>query len=920
MSYKRKQIVGFGIILSLMVMIMIVIMVMINIASSGVSEIVNNRYKNVKATTDFRDSFNSLDRELVYLAIEQDNSKTQGKLQTIENYRQQALAQLLIIDGLTQNEQGRQLLATIRVQYDTYLNVVKQITDIQKNALSENSATLLINEAQPSRTELILVIQKLRQLQETLMDDAQKRLNNLTFIVITLMSISELALIVIGTWIAVWVVRGTTKSLNEVTDVLKSTDFNSAENLPRLNVQANDEIGNIATSFNAMANTLEIYNKKARELNEIIEETNWIQNGVAETATMYQGINDTTQLANSFISKICMLLGANYGVFYLQMWQDDQQKFVKIASYAVYGNDEAIEEFRLGEGLIGQSAMEGRTIILHNLPDHYLKVASGLGQAFPKSLIITPIEFKGQVEAVIEVACLETFTPLQQQLLEQIRGTFGIALNNVRSRMELDRLLKESQLLTEELQAQSEEFQVQQEELQTINEKLVEQNQVTEQKTKELQATQKELEIFSEELQKNSKYKLEFLANMSHELRTPLNSMLILSEILEENSDGSLTSEEKEYARVIHNSGHDLLILIDDILDLSKAEAGKLDLVIDWVNISELPELMNYDFEKLAKKKGLSFTTIICPDVPNIVHTDGKRLNQTIKNLLSNAMKFTEQGSVIFKIQKADQSEIDDLFSGETSDFILKISVSDTGIGISKENQKHIFEAFQQADGTTERIYGGTGLGLSISREFAKLLKGCIVVESEEGKGSTFTLYIPDLDKYPRHERVNSYDEVAATAISQKRVLESTDSMSLPAPSFKPGDPNLFKGKKVLLVDDDIRNIFSLTAALTKQGLVVQVANNGQESLETLRNNPPFDLILMDIMMPVMDGYEAMKAIRIEKKWANIPIIALTAKAMKEDRELCLASGASDYISKPLNIQRLFSLMRVWMADEILEK
>jgi two-component system chemotaxis sensor kinase CheA len=915
MSYKRKQIVGFGIILSLMVMIMIAIMIMINMASAGISEIVNDRYKNDKATTDLRGSFNSLDRELGYLVIEQDNSKIQGKLQTIENYRQQALAQLLIIDGLTQNEQGRQLLATIRIQYDTYLNVVKQITDIRKTALSENLAAILINEAQPSRTELIQLTEKFKQLQETLMNDAQKRIYHMTFIIVTLMSISELALIAIGTWIAVWVMKSRTKSLNEVTDVLKSTDFNSAENLPRLNVRTNDEIGNIATSFNAMANTLEIYNKKARELNEIIEETNWIQNGLAETATMYQGINDTSQLAYSFISKICMLLGANYGVFYLQMGQGGQQKFVKIASYAVYGNDKAIEEFRLGEGLVGQSALEGRTIILHNLPDHYLKIASGLGQAFPESLIITPIEFEGQVEAVIEIASLETFTPLQQQLLEQIRGTFGIALNNVRSRMELDRLLKESQLLTAELQAQSEELQMQQEELQTVNEKLVEQNQVTEQKTKELQATQNELEIFSEELQKSSKFKSDFLANMSHELRTPLNSMLILSEILEENSNGSLTSEEKEYARVIHNSGHDLLNLIDDILDLSKAEAGKLDLVLDWVNVSELPEIMNYDFEKLAQKKGLSFTTMIYPDAPTTVHTDGRRLNQIIKNLLSNAMKFTEQGSVIFKIQKADQSEIDHLFGGKKFDLILKISVSDTGIGISKENQKHIFEAFQQVYGTTERKYGGTGLGLSICREFAQLLKGRIIVESEEGKGSTFTLFVPDLDKYPGYELVNSYDEVAATAISQKHILESTDSISLPAPSFKPSDPNLFKGKTVLLVDDDKRNIFALTAALEKQGLIVEVANNGQESLETLRNNPPFDMILMDIMMPIMDGYQAMKAIRFEEKWKNIPIIALTAKAMKEDRELCLASGASDYISKPLNIQRLISLMRVWMAE-----
>jgi two-component system chemotaxis sensor kinase CheA len=915
MNYKRKQIFGFGIILVLMLVCLIVITMMLKGVSSGVSEIVNDRYKSIKATTDFQNQFYSLDRQISYLVNEQNNSNVQERLVTVENQRQQSLAQLIIIDDQTHTDQGRQQFALIRTQFDTYLTVIKQITDIRKSELNDNkTAALFLNDAQPSRVELIQGLEKFKQIQETLMDEARKYSSNMGLNMILIMGGMALFLLAIGIAVAIWVVRGTTSKLIEVTNVLKSADFNSSENFPRLNIRTNDEIGNIAASFNEMVSALEIHNKKAREFNEIIEETNWIQSGLTEVATMYQGINDVTQLAYSFISKISTLLGADYGVFYLRNGQGDMQRYAKIASYAAYGSDAAIAEFRIGEGLVGQSALEGKTFVLDHLPDHYFKVTSGLGQALPKSLILTPIIFEGQVDAVIEVASLETFTPLHQQLLEQIRGTFGIALNNVRSRMELNRLLQESQLLTEELQAQSEELQMQQDELEITNEQLEEQNQYAEQKSKELQAAQKVLENFSEEMQRSSKYKSEFLANMSHELRTPLNSILILSEILKNND--ALISEEKEYAAIIHNSGHDLLKLIDDILDLSKVEAGKMELVIDWVNVSELPEIMNYTFAKQAQNKGISFTIIVSPDVPAIIHTDGHRLQQIIKNLLSNAIKFTERGSVSMKIQKADPKEIDTLFKPDKPDFILKISITDTGIGISEDNQKQIFEAFQQADGTTERKYGGTGLGLSISREFARLLKGSIDVESEHGKGSTFTLYVPDLGESVLLKQVSSYSEIATSENSPGATPQNTHPISLPASSFNSGDAALFKGKRVLLVDDDRRNIFSLTVVLENQGLVVEVANNGKESLKIMRKSPSFDLILMDIMMPVMDGYETMKAIRLEENWKNIPIIALTAKAMKNDRELCLASGASDYISKPLNVDQLISLMRVWMVGD----
>jgi two-component system, chemotaxis family, sensor kinase CheA len=501
----------------------------------------------------------------------------------------------------------------------------------------------------------------------------------------------------------------------------------------------------------------------------------------------------------------------------------------------------------------------------------------------------------------------------------------------VAGRMEVERLLGESQVLTEELQAQSEELQAQSEELQMqqeqlriTNDYLEEQKQFAEQRAFELKKAKDELEDYSRKLQMSSQYKTDFLANMSHELRTPLNSILILSQMLMEN-DGEMDSAEvKESSRVVYTAGSDLLRLIDDILDLSKIEAGKIEILSDEVNVTEIPQMMKSMFDPVAAKKNLTFDVHTAENVPSVITTDGQRLQQIWKNLLSNAFKFTEQGSVTVTIEAAQPEEVEELLPGlDDKEMVLAISVSDTGIGIAQEKQEIIFEAFQQVDGTTNRQFGGTGLGLSICREFTRLLGGAITVQSEPEKGSTFTLYIPGrLEGAEYHLQFDhqALEEVAVSVsgleeLRQTTVSEETDMAELIEPESS-GD-QLFKGKKVLLVEDDRRNVFALVTALEKKGVKVQVAENGKRAIEFLQEHADYDLVFMDIMMPVMGGYEALKVIRQDLEMERLPIIALTAKAMKGERDKCMEAGASDYIMKPLNINQLFSLMRVWLTEQV---
>ncbi|MDX5475863.1 MAG: response regulator, partial [Bacillaceae bacterium] len=503
----------------------------------------------------------------------------------------------------------------------------------------------------------------------------------------------------------------------------------------------------------------------------------------------------------------------------------------------------------------------------------------------------------------------------------KVLETLGIAITNILGRMEIERLLLESQAQTEELQSQSEELQAQSEELQTqseelrmINEQLEERSRDAEQKSQELQKAKEELEKKAKQLQLSSKYKSEFLANMSHELRTPLNSILLLSEMLSEDMDGNLTDEQKDFSRVINSSGQDLLSLINDILDLSKVEVKKLDLHFGEVNVEEFIQRLELQFTHIAKHKKLDFQIEKGSKLPKIFYSDEQRLQQVVKNLLSNAFKFTEKGSVSIKIEEANTEELKVEALKDTN--WLKISVSDTGIGISKEKLSLIFEAFHQGDGATMRKYGGTGLGLSISKEFAHLLGGYITVDSVDGVGSTFTVFVPSLSDGAKavNEMDSGVKEIATTSISQKNELKEESLIEEDTSSEQTS--NSFKGKTVVVVDDDHRNVYALNNALLKEGMNILTAENGLQCLDILHETEQVDIILMDIMMPVMDGYKAIKTIRNLENHSKVPIIALTAKAMKGDREKCLEVGASDYISKPLKLDQLLSAMRVWVAKD----
>lgn len=550
-----------------------------------------------------------------------------------------------------------------------------------------------------------------------------------------------------------------------------------------------------------------------------------------------------------------------------------------------------------------------------------------MGASNPRNLLIAPILYDDRVEAVVEFAALQPFQAQHLSLLDLLQDKFGSSISSVSGRMEVERLLAESQVMTEELQAQSEELQAQSEELQMqqeqlrlSNEYLEEQKEYAEQRARELKKAKDELEDYSLKLRMSSQYKTDFLANMSHELRTPLNSILILSQMLMENNADMDGEEVAEYARVVNTSGADLLRLIDDILDLSKIEAGKIEILTDEVNVTEFPQTMRNMFDPVAVKKNLQFVVQTDSNVPPVISTDGQRLQQIVKNLLSNAFKFTQQGGVTLEIKLAPPEKAGPLLNNKMGEPVLAISVIDTGIGIPQEKQQIIFDAFQQVDGTTNRQYGGTGLGLSICREFTRLLGGALEVVSEPEKGSTFTLYIPsrlDAEEFVSEDVQLAMEEVAVTVSEPNRIEKEFEAVQPEEEEGGRSDEQLFKGKRVLLVEDDGRNVFALVTALERKGVTVHVAQNGKQALEMLQVDNKFDLVFMDIMMPVMGGYEAMKVIREDLGMHHLPIIALTAKAMKGERDKCMEAGASDYIMKPLNIDQLFSLMRVWLTEQV---
>ncbi|HYC40128.1 MAG TPA: HAMP domain-containing protein [Chitinophagaceae bacterium] len=972
------------------------------------------------------------------------------------------------------------------------------------------------------------------------------------------------------------------RAISEVASAVTKGDLTQM-----IRVEAKGEVEELKDTINQM-----IANLKETTLRN--QEQDWLKSNLAKFTQMLQGQKDLNTVTRRILSELAQVVNAQKGMFYI-LEQDENFKNQKLNLFAAYAFGDEVKmskEFALGEGLVGQCALEKERILLTNVPKNYFKISSGLGKAAPVNLIVLPVLFEKEIKAVIELASFDTFSQIHLDFLGQLTESIGIVLNTIEANTRTESLLVQSQSLTDELRRTNEE-------LQDKAHLLVKQKEEVEAKNKEVEEARRSLEEKAEQLQLTSKYKSEFLANMSHELRTPLNSLLILAQQLYENHDGNLNEKQISYAKTIHSCGDDLIQLINDILDLSKIESGYIS--TDFVNLHfhEITTFVETTFKHISENKNLKFAIDVDPNLPSSMETDAQRLNQILKNLLSNAFKFTEKGEVRFRIYEAHRNWKQANPSLDNAKRVVAFEIADTGIGISKDKQNIIFEAFQQAEGSTSRKYGGTGLGLSISRGLADLLGGSIELESEAGMGSNFTLFLPidydpavakkekqsslkvseyklaeddsshtnlqsvptikvsetkDLDALNEiinemgddrnniqtgdrvvlvieddvrfgkimiekaHEAdlkvvvatnfadvfdmVNKYNPIAVTLDvklpggSGWRILDlfkndinfrhipvhlisgeenrllamqrgarsfhlkplKTDELSrlfddiykynerkrrkllviedneidssqiakvldngelidieiaetgihalerireneydciivdymLPdieglemvtqissikkiqmmpvliysAKDFSPKERTQLRqhanrillkdvnsldmlleetvmllhldhksllsekrkliedlrskndvlvNKKVLVVDDDVRNLFALTTAFERYSIRTITAESGQEAMNILSENNDIDIVLMDIMMPEMDGYETTQKIRREHKNTTLPIIAVTAKAMKGDREKCIEAGASDYITKPVKIDQLLSLMRVWL-------
>ncbi len=644
-----------------------------------------------------------------------------------------------------------------------------------------------------------------------------------------------------------------------------------------ITVEAQGEVAALKNNINQMIGNL-------KDTTEKNNEQDWLKTNLARFSGMMQGQRSIAAVAQLIMSELTPLVDAQHGTFFMLEADNVEPMLNMIASYAFTERKAVSNKYKLKEGLVGQCAFEKKRILLTRVPEDYIYIASSLGEAKPMNVLVLPVLFEGELKAVIELASITPFTPNYLNFLDQLMDSVGVILNMISSTMRTEELLQEVKRSNAELEAQAKE--------------LEEKAKLLEVKNQEVELASLSLEEKAEQLSLISKYKSEFLANMSHELRTPLNSLLILSKMLAENKQGNLQPEQVKFATTVYSAGCDLLALINEILDLSKVEAGKMPIEPKHVRMNEVQESLEQTFRQVAEHKGLKFTIDMDPEVPKTIFTDTIRLHQILKNLLSNAMKFTEQGSVTFKMRLETRKKKFSIETLNEAQQVLAFVVQDTGIGIPAEKQNLIFEAFQQADGTTNRKYGGTGLGLTISREIARLLGGSIEVDSTPGIGSTFTLYLPDT--------------YTGTEAGLRRNSPEPERVIVALP-----EGASFDGKTIMIVDDDTRNIFAIRSVLEMRGIKVLHAENGEAGLELLKAHPETDLVLMDIMMPLMDGIAATQKIRQIPHFQGLPIISLTAKAMKGDREKCIEAGASDYITKPVDSDNLLALIYSWINNRV---
>lgn len=826
-----------------------------------------------------------------------------------------------------------------------------------------------------------------------------------------------------------------TRQVRAISEVARAV---AAGDLTRtISVDAEGEVAELKDNINAMVRSL-------RDMELASSEQDWLKTNLAAIGSMIQGHRDVAIVADLIMEELAPLVKAQHGTFFLAEEADGQTRLRLIAGYGLRADKGEPTQYRIGQSLIGQVAKGKRPIVVDEVPPGYIRISSGLGDAPPANLAVLPIMFEDQVIGVVELASFTRFTPVQIDFLEQLTSTLGVTVNALIANSRTDALLAESQRLTAELQARSEELQRSNTDLEENAAQLAAQKRAIEAKNAEIERAREEITERARQLALASRYKSQFLANMSHELRTPLNSLLILARLLAQNPDGNLTAKQVEYANVIHSAGSDLLQLINDILDLSKVEAGRMDIRAEAFPLRALLEDLRATFRPLTADKSLDFVVTIEPSAPPELVTDRQRLRQVLGNLLSNAIKFTERGQVRVRVSAP---------AGAPG--IVSFAVTDTGIGIPPQNLETIFAAFQQGDGTLSRRYGGTGLGLSIAREVATLLGGRITAESDLGHGSTFTLSLPTMlpagqpepavtAPAPPAVRPAPHEAVPAGSGHRVLVLEGTSGGLLallahnavsdlagergtaeikavitadegvaaleggpfrcvvldfampgaigfvermaqtpglrdipvlahvarrpggparerlaalrsahrafePLPTLDalrerivshlsaagqegerplPGEETApvpardgtahppLSGKKVLVIDDDARNVFAITSALEQQGMTVSQAGDGRGGINALLAAPDTDLVLMDVMMPGLDGYATMTAIRRMPRFAHLPIIAVTARAMPGDRDKSLSAGATDYVTKPVDTDKLIAVIGQLLAPD----
>ena len=650
-----------------------------------------------------------------------------------------------------------------------------------------------------------------------------------------------------------------------------------------IQVDARGEVAELKDNINTMIGNL-------RLTTDVNTEQDWLKTNLAKFTNMLQGQRDLTTVGRLLLTELTPLVNAHMGVIY-QVENEDRPQLRLLSAYAGDGNSPHQQIVQFGEGLVGQCAMDKRQRLISDIPNDAIPINSALLRVVPKNLVVLPVLFENQVKAVIELASVSAFTNSQMTFLEQLTDSIGIVLNSIEATMQTEGLLKQSQQLAGELQTQQKELQQTNEQLEQKAQQLAERNVEVERKNQEIEQARRALEEKATELSLTSKYKSEFLANMSHELRTPLNSILILGQQLTENPEGNLSVKQVEFARTIHGAGTDLLNLISDILDLSKIESGTVTVDAEEILTSNLLETVGRPFRHEAENRQLSFNIDVDPNLGRSIVTDSKRLQQVLKNLLSNAFKFTAEGGVRLNVSAALGGWSANHPVLNHSPAVIAFEVSDTGIGIPLEKQKLIFEAFQQADAGTSRKYGGTGLGLAISRELASLLGGEIHLQSTPAKGSNFILYLPL--KYsgptvaPRVSATSQYNTAPALQVmTQEQIIEPLPDDRL---NLEPGDTIL------LIVEDDPHYVRVLVDLAHNQGFKVLVAARGAEALELAKQFQPA-AVSLDVFLPDMLGWTVLSQLKHNPLTRHIPVQIIT---LDEDRQHALARGAFSFVNKP---------------------